>query len=494
MTITPITPFSSATAMMQALQSGEISAVELLDLHLRQIAQQNPALNAIVTPDFERARRTAEEADVARARGEDRLLLGLPVTIKDCLDVEGLPTTAGDPKRARAVPAQDGLVAARVRAAGAVIIGKTNVSLSASDWHADNRLFGRTNNPWDRTRTPGGSTGGGAAAVAAGMTPLEFGSDFAGSIRVPAAFCGCYGHNPSATALPRSRDFADSPLPNPALTTAVEGPLSRSAADLELALDAAGPEIGEDTAWRIVLPPARHEGLRDYRVAVLPLFPWLPVDDDIVETRERLTSQLRRLGTTVEDAQPEMFGDGRAYHELYVSLMTVALSRATPTWARRLGAVATRLSRDKFAAACRRGLQASAADYVGLYARREQFREAYRIFFREWDVLLTPVCSSNAFPHPNLKVSMARRKLDVNGHPVPYLRLNVYPSLATLCGQPATAFPASQTRAGLPIGLQVIGPYLEDRTAIRFAHLLEREFGGFRPPHDCRDETVPQRY
>jgi amidase len=145
------TPFSSAIAMLQALRNRQISSVELLDLHLRQIAQHNPALNAIVTPDFDRARRTAEEADAARARGDDRLLLGLPVTIKDCLDVEGLPTTAGDPKRAQTIAGKDGLVASRVRAAGAVIMGKTNVSLYAGDWHADNRLFGRTNNPWART-------------------------------------------------------------------------------------------------------------------------------------------------------------------------------------------------------------------------------------------------------------------------------------------------------------------------------------------------------
>jgi amidase len=489
MAITPLTAFSSATAMVEALQRGEISSVELLDLHLRQIAEQNPTLNAIVTADFERALRTAEEADVARAHGDGRRLLGLPVTIKDCLDVEGLPTTAGDPKRAHAIAAKDGLVAARVRAAGTVIMGKTNVSLYAGDWHADNRLFGRTNNPWDRTRTPGGSTGGGAAAVAAGMTPLEFGGDLGGSIRVPAAFCGCYGHSPSGTALPRSGHFPGSPLPNPTLTMGVQGPLARSAADLELAVQAvAGPEIGEDTAWHITLPPARHERLKDYRVAMFPLFSWLPIDNDISEARENLAAHLRRLGATVKDAQPEAFGDGRAYYQLYFSLMAVVISLAMPAWKRRLAAAGTRLSREQFVAAWRRGLRASATDYVTWYARREKYREAYRLFFREWDVLLAPVCISNAFPHPNLSVPITRRTLDVNGHTVPYLRLNVYPSLATLCGQPATAFPVGQTRAGLPIGLQVIGPYLEDRTTLRFAHLLEQELGGFRRPPNCGDE------
>ncbi|HLZ57364.1 MAG TPA: amidase family protein, partial [Ktedonosporobacter sp.] len=318
MTTTRLTPFSSATAMLQALQTRQISSVELLELHLQQIEQRNPTLNAIVTPDFERARRASEESDAARAHGDVRPLLGLPLTIKDCLDVQGLPTTAGDPKRAQAIAAKDGLVAARVRAAGAVIMGKTNVPLYAGDWHADNRLFGRTYNPWDRSRTPGGSTGGGAVAVAAGMTPLEFGSDIAGSLRVPAAFCGCYGHSPSTTALPRSGHFPGSPLPNSTLTMAVQGPLARLATDLELALQVtAGPEIGEDPAWHIALPPARHERLREYRVALLPPFPWLPIENEILEARDRLAADLRRLGAQVEEAQPETFGDGRAFYHLY---------------------------------------------------------------------------------------------------------------------------------------------------------------------------------
>jgi amidase len=327
------------------------------------------------------------------------------------------------------------------------------------------------------------------------MTPLEFGSDIAGSIRVPAAFCGCYGHSPSGTALPRSGHFPGSPLPNPTMTMAVQGPVARSAADLELALRAAaGPEIGEDTAWHITLPPARHERLKDYRVAVLPLFRWLPIENDIPEAREKLVAQLARLGTTVKDAQPETFGDGREYYRLYFSLMAVVISLAMPVWARRLAGVGTRLSRDEFVTAWGRGLRARATDYVSWYGQRERYREAYRRFFREWDVLLAPVCISNAFPHPNLRVPITRRTLEVDGQAVPYLRLNAYPSLATLCGQPATAFPVGRTRAGLPIGLQVIGPYLEDRTTIRFAHLLEQEFGGFRRPPESREDTLLQRY
>ena len=484
MSTTQLTTFASAGEMLEALRAKQISSVELLNLHLSQIERENPALNAIVTPDYERARRAAEEADETRARGDNRPLLGLPLTIKDCLNVRELPTTSGVRARARAIPDEDALVVARVREAGGVIMGKTNVPPYASEWQANNRLFGRTNNPWDLARSPGGSTGGGAAAVAAGMTPLEFGSDIGGSIRVPAAFCGCYGHKPSETALPRSGHFPGSPLPNSTVGMSVQGPLSRSATDLELAFDAvAGPDIGEDTAWRLALPPARHERLSEYRVALFPPFPWVPVDSEILEARETLADKLRQAGAKVEVAQPETFGDGRDYYKLYYSLLAVVISLGQSARSRWLGGQFSRLSRDEFEAAWGRGLRASAADYITWFARRERYRAAYRAFFRDWDILLAPVCISNAFPHLDMSVPIARRTLDIGGQKVPYLRMSAYPSLATLCGQPATAFPAGQTRSGLPAGLQAIGPYLEDHTTLRFAQLVEQEFGGFqRPP------------
>ena len=173
-------------------------------------------------------------------------------------------------------------VTARTRAAGAVLLGKTNVPPMLADWQSANPIFGRTNNPWDRGRTPGGSSGGSAAAIAAGLTALEVGSDIGGSIRVPAAFCGVYGHRPSETLLPRSGQFPMPPLPNGAVVMGVQGPLARSAEDLELALSVlAGPEVGEDVAWKVTLPAARRERLADFRVAVLPPIPWHPVDEQI---------------------------------------------------------------------------------------------------------------------------------------------------------------------------------------------------------------------
>ena len=278
----PINAFTSATTMLEALNKRQVSAIELLEMHLRRIERYNPALNAIVTFDIEHAKKNAIAADEARIKGKHGALLGLPITIKDTIDVEGLPGTAGVEQYKDRRPEHDAPLVARVRAAGAVIMGKTNIPPYAGDWQSANPVFGRTNNPWDLSRTPGGSTGGGAAALAAGLTPLEFGSDIGGSIRIPAAFCGVFGHKPSDTAVPRSGHFPGSPLPNTATALSALGPLARDAHDLELALDViAGPAIGEDTSWHLQLPPARHERLSDFRVALLPPLLWLPVDAEI---------------------------------------------------------------------------------------------------------------------------------------------------------------------------------------------------------------------
>src|SRR5215471_1536499 len=263
--------FSSATAMLQALRVRQVSACELLDLYQRRIARYNPQLNAIVVSCFERAQREAEAADAARARGEERALLGLPMTLKESINVRGLPTTVGMPEWREMSVEFDAPATQRIQAAGAVLLGKTNVPPMLADWQADNPVYGRSDNPWDRTRTPGGSTGGGAAALAAGLAALEVGSDIGGSIRVPAAFCGVYGHRPSDSALPRSGHFPGAPLPNTAIVMGVQGPLARSAEDLRLAFDVvAGPDVGEDAGYQLAIRPARHERLADYRVAVLP--------------------------------------------------------------------------------------------------------------------------------------------------------------------------------------------------------------------------------
>ena len=448
--------FANATDMLHALHTRQITAVELLELHLCRIERYNPRLNAIVIPNYDEARRAAAQADVAQAQGEIKPLLGLPLTIKDCIHVKGLPVTGGVPERASVIAEEDAPVAARVRAAGGVIMGKTNVPPYAGDYQSNNPLFGRSNNPWDLSRTPGGSTGGGAAAVAAGLTPLEFGGDLAGSIRVPAAFCGVYGHKTSETAVPRRGHFPGPNTPNAATAMAVQGPLARSAEDLELAFDViAGPDIGEDVAWRLEVPPARHERLADYRVAVLPPIEWLPVDAEITAALDKLATRLGRAGAQVKEVQPEALGDLRDFHRTYASILAAVSSTGQPKEERHRDADAIRRSTDHhYYLAIADGLEASASDYVIWFTRREYYRTVLRAFFEQWNVLFTPVNVVNAFPHTD--APKLERRLDVNGTMVDYEALQTFYPLAVQPHRiPGNSFPgwsdpvrAAHRRAG----------------------------------------------
>jgi amidase len=481
MTVTRLGAFAPAIKLLRAMREQRISSIELLQWQIHRIERYNPSLNAIVSWDYESAYRSARKADMMRAAGADGPLLGLPLTVKDCIDVKGLLSTAGLPQYAEHRAEVDACLVARLRAAGAVIFGKTNVPPLAQDWQTDNPVFGRTNNPWDLARTSGGSTGGGAAAVTAGLTPLEFGSDISGSIRLPAAFCGVYGHKPSETVVPRSGHFPEYPLPNAGSIMGARGPLARCADDLELALDVvAGPDIGEDAAWQLRIPPARSDRLRDYRVAVLPRLDWLPVDAEIMAALDNLAVRLGRSGLTVKEASPEYLGDLRQHYQLYNALLSATLFARQSDSERKQLAARLRAFGDPFLSAFASGLEASVADYIRWQRWREDYREAFRRFFRDWDILLTPVTIVPAFPH--LSVEWMEGRLDVSGEPVPYARLGFHASIATLSGHPATAFPFGLTKAGLPIGLQAIGPYLEDRTPIRFTSLIHREFGGWQPP------------
>ncbi|HLZ26229.1 MAG TPA: amidase family protein [Chloroflexota bacterium] len=487
-TRTVLDVFGPARAMLAALAEKAVSSVELTELHLARIARYNPALNAIVVPAAD-PRAVAAEADAAIARGDDRRLLGMPVTLKESMNVRGLPTTVGVPDWATYRATDDGAIAARVLGAGGVLLGKTNIPPMLADWQANNPIYGRTVNPWDAALTPGGSTGGGAAAVAAGLSPLEFGSDIGGSIRVPAAFCGIFGHKPSETAVPRSGQFPFPVRPNAASVMGVQGPLARSAEDLELGLDVVmGPEVGEDVGWRLQLPAPRGQRLADLRVAIMPRLDWLPVSAEILAALDTLASRLSGAGARVGSAAPESFGDLRAHHEVYLSMLTALTSGPLSREEREQRAERTaNRADDEWRAARALGISASVGDWGGLHGKREAYRAAYRDFFREWDVLLAPIVLRTAFPHvddPWPPVDDAPMLVvEVDGQQIPYGNQLVYPALATLSGQPATAFPVGLSRGGLPLGLQAIGPYLEDRTPIRFAALASQLMGGtVRPP------------
>lgn len=479
-----IDPFSSAIDMLQALDAGSISSVELTRLHIDRIEQLDDSINAVVVRDFERALEGAREADELRSSGEQRPLLGLPMTVKDAFYVEGLPATGGGiPERAGIVADWDAPAVAAIKRAGGIILGKTNMPPYAADHQSNNPLYGRTSNPWNLGRTPGGSSGGSAAALAAGMTPLEIGGDYGGSIRVPSAYCGVFGHKTSEAVWPRTGHFPVGRVPDPAFVMAVQGPMARSAVDLELLFGLiAGPEVTDDTAWRLELPAPRAETLSGLRVAMLPEFDWLPLDEEIAGAHEALASKLARAGSTVGAVDP-LNGEFLDYTRTYLRIFFAQSGRdAAPETAQGI-ADELRSSRNPLQDAAANGWTATVGDYLSWVSHREMYQDRLRSFFGDWDILLAPCTITNAYPHTDWPDDEPRM-IEINGLDVSTIHLFSYPGLCSLSGHPGTAFPVGSTTSGLPIGLQAIGPYLEDRTSIEFARLVEQEFGGFVPPPD----------
>jgi amidase len=481
----PIGVFSTATDMLVALRAREISSSELVEMHLTRIAELDGQLNAIPVRTADRARDAAKRADAAIARGVHAPLLGLPMTLKESTQIAGLPQTAGVEELKNHRPTTDGPVPRSVFAAGACLLGKTNIPYGCADFQANSAVYGRTNNPWDLRRTPGGSTGGGAAALAAGLTPLEIGSDTGGSIRVPAAYCGVYGHRPSETAVPRSGMHPTIDLENPGAVMSVHGPLARSAGDLELLLDAMiGPVVGEDAAWKLALPQARHTRLRDFRVAVMPEMPWVKASGEMLGKVEELASFLSQRGAKVAQAMPATSLESHFDDFLRLSAAmqpALDLEKFYGDFRRQIDARRRREGLETHMPDVQAiGMSMNVAAYLDLLFRREVRRERWRTFFADWDVLIGPMALDAAFEHQTS--AMVERTLCIDGETVPYLMNLTYPMLGTLTGQPSTAFPAGLNQVGLPLGLQAIGPYLEDRTTLQFAQLLEREWQGFVPP------------
>lgn len=471
--------YSTATAMLDALRNHELSSTELVDMHIARIEAYDGTLNAIPVQTFDRARQAAKQADARIAAGDTAPLLGLPMTLKESTLTAGLPQSAGMPDFKDYRPAIDGPIATSVFGAGVCLLGKTNIPVALGDWQADSPVYGRTNNPWDVSRTPGGSTGGGGAALAAGMTPLEVGSDIGGSIRVPAAYCGVYGHRPSETAIPKSGAFPRADLPNPAVLMPVQGPLARSAVDLELLFDVlVGPEPGEDAGWKLDLSAARHQRLADFRVALMPPPIGVKASASMQARLEELAALLSREGAHVAEAAPGF--DIEAYLHDYLRLLNVMVTIATPREEREALAAQLREAGDPFSLARADGLVMDAAAYVMLVARREHARAAWRDFFREWDVVLAPMTLDVAFPHQ--EAAFEDRSLIVDNESLPYHANILYPMPAIFAGQPSTAFPGGLNEKGLPLGLQAIGPYLEDRTTLKFAQLVEEAWYRFEPP------------
>jgi amidase len=478
--------YQTTTELVALLQARQVSAVELLDRSIARIEAHDPTLNAVVVRDFERAHAAAREADQALARGEHRPLLGVPITVKECNNVAGLPTTWGVPGTDRLLVNEDAVAIARLKAAGAVVLGKTNVPLLLADWQTYNRVYGVTNNPWDLGRTPGGSSGGAAAALAAGYVSLEFGSDLAGSLRVPAHYCGIFAHKPTHGLVP-SRGVAPPGTPSLSVEVpvdlAVVGPMARTAGDLELALHVvAGPDDAEAVGYNLVMPPPRHVDLKNFRVFVVDHHPLLPTADVVRSALGTIADRLGKLGCKLgrtSSLLPDLELMSRIYGQLLMAFLGADLPRDQYD---RLQAAATTLSPDDMSpsAARLRGGVMSHADWIKTDRIRFSIAHQWRQFFHDWDVLVCPVMPTPAFLHDHSDINT--RRIAIDGKEIAYADQALWSGLATLTGLPATAMPIGRSEEGLPIGMQIVGPDLEDRTTIAFAALAEREFGGFGAP------------
>jgi amidase len=481
----PELPYRQANELVAALANKTVSSRELVDAAIARIEALDTKINAVVVRDFDAAREAAKVADEALARGERRPLLGLPMTVKEQFNVVGLPTTWGIPKFKDWRPPADALAVQRLKAAGAVILGKTNVPLLLADWQSYNEIYGTTNNPWDFARTPGGSSGGAAAALAAGYVPLELGSDIAGSLRAPAHYCGVFAHKPSLNLVPlRGSGPPGTPAIPVASDLAVAGPMARCAADLALELDViAGPdELSEGIGYRLALPPSRHAQLKDFRVLVIDTHPLCPTANSVTGALGRLAERLEKTGCRVSRANL-MLPDLARTTRVYAQLLMAALGADAPANVREREVAAIRASSpadDSLAASRLRGLVIDHLEWVQVTYMRNGLRQRWQDLFHDIDVVLCPVMPTPAFLHDHSPHRTGL--LDVDGKPIPYDDQIAWASIATLCRLPATAAPIDHSETGLPIGVQIIGGFLEDRTTIAFAGLMEREYGGFVAP------------
>ncbi len=476
-------PFKSAVELATAIRERRIGCAELLELYVARMERHNPSLNAIIVTDLEKARERAKAADEALARNEIwGPLHGVPMTIKESYDVVGMPTTWGMPSLKDNFPSRNALAVDRLLDAGVVLFGKTNVPLLLADWQSYNDIYGATNNPWDLTRTPGGSSGGSAAALAAGITGIEAGSDIGASIRNPAHYCGVFGHKPTyGICPPRGQSL---PGRVTAADISVIGPLARSADDLEVALDAmAGPDELDGAAWRLDLPPSRKTRLADFRVAVMLTDPNCAVDDELSERLQTLAGAIARKGAHVsESARPEI--DTRRLHAVYIQLLRAATSGRQSAEAFEWNLAQARsvaADDESYFARMVRANTMHHKDWLALNEERGHFRIRWAEFFQDYDVLLCPAAASAAFPH-DFEGERWERTIPVNGKAEPTTDQLFWAGYSGVAYLPSTVAPAGLTRSGLPVGVQIIGPHLGDRTCIHFARLLEQEFGGFIAP------------
>jgi amidase len=475
--------FASASQLAREIRERRIGCLELLEFYLARAERYNPRLNAIVAWQIDRARERARAADAALSRGEVwGPLHGVPMTVKESFNLAGLPTTWGNPLWKDNIAADNAVVVDRLLAAGAVIYGKTNVPLLLMDAQSFNEVYGTTNNPWDLARGPGGSSGGEAAALAAGLSALGAGSDIAGSLRNPAHYCGVYGHKPTWGLIPPRGHSAVGALSPTDIS--VVGPMARYAEDLAVAMQIlAGPDLLQQAAWRVALPPPRHRRLAEFRIAVWTRSPLCEIDASVGERFAAAVAALARAGAAVDEGARPPFDD-REHHRLFMLLLRAATaSRLSEAEFAEQHKIAATLAPDdmSFRATLARGATIGHREWGKADEQRTKLRYAWRDFFQRFDVLLMPVAATAAFPHDHTP-DRDRRMVTVNGKPAPYGDQRFWAGPASLSYLPATAAPLGLTAAGLPVGAQILGAEGEDLTTIAFARLLAAEIGGFVAP------------
>ena len=472
----------SALELAQKIRDKEISSVELTQTYIDRIEKHDGEINAVVVRTFDDAMKQAKLADEAIEKGEKLgPLHGVPMTIKESYVIAGTPSTWGQEAFRNNVAKEDGLAVRRFREAGAHFLGKTNVPVDLADFQSYNPIYGTTGNPWDTSRTPGGSSGGSAASLAAGFCGLEAGSDIGGSIRNPAHFCGVYCHKPTYGIIPMQGHELVSNIPEADL--AVCGPLARSADDLHVALDImAGPADREALGWQLSLPAADFKSLKDLRVAIWANDEMAPVTAETAERAAMVGETLAKLGATVSDtARPEI--DPVSAQQNYQTLLTSVMSAALPDdVVKEAEARAAALDPEDFSseAVNARATVLSHREWIRTNTQREKLRGAWGRFFDEWDILICPQMATPAFPHDHR--NFGARTIKVDNDEQPYFQQLFWAGMIVNAYLPSTVFPTGPSKEGLPIGLQAVSAPYRDHRTIEFASQLAKEIGGFVPP------------
>ena len=476
--------YRSATELAQMIRRKEVSSVELTQLFIDQIEREDGEINAVAVKRFEEALSEAGLADAALGRGDELgVMHGLPLTIKESYMMQGTRTTWGLESEKNNIAKNDGLIVGRFKAAGAHFLGKTNVPVDLGDTQSYNPVYGTTNNPYDLGRSPGGSSGGSGAAMAAGFSALEAGSDIGGSVRIPAIFCGVFGHKPTWGIVPLAGHelIEDLGIPDPDVT--VCGPLARSAEDLKLALDVmAGPTEREALGWKLDLVPSDVKSLKGLRVAIWPNDELSPVCEEIEQNAMQVGEVLERCGAKVSyTARPDF--DAMKAHLVFTSLVGATMASGQP--ASQIEKARQRVDElapedSSTGAASLRAMVMSHRDWIRHDFRRAKLGRSWDVFFKEWDVLICPQYNVPAFPHDHRP--MKERVCLVDGKEQPYNSYGFWAGIANGANLPSATFPTGFSADGLPLGLQATCPTYRDNRAIEIARLISLEVGGYSPP------------